>query len=131
MQLNVDDSEGRADAEMLLTHMCTVGSQEWIVVLATLLRRIEVGFIYGLEFFLGLSSKLAFCSNFCRSCRVHLVFAKVSSLFFYREGGFLQVLVETFQGDPRLWQAYSHTLQVNELFAIPLHKRVVRCKCNI
>lgn len=43
LQLNVDESEGHLDAEFLLTHMCTVGFQEWIVVLATLLRQVEVG----------------------------------------------------------------------------------------
>lgn len=67
-KLNLDESEGHLGAEFLLTHMCTVGFQEWIVVLATLLRRVEV-------------------------------------------------LFETFQGDSRLWQAYSHTLQGSPMFA--------------
>jgi len=30
---------------------------------------------------------------------------------------FFQVLVKVFQGDPRLWQAYSHTLQESEIFS--------------
>lgn len=34
--------QSRLDAEFLLAHMCTVGFKEWIVVLATLLRRMEV-----------------------------------------------------------------------------------------
>lgn len=42
LQLNMDELEGRQDAEFLLTHMCSVGFQEWTVVLATLLRRVEV-----------------------------------------------------------------------------------------
>ena len=36
--------QSRLDAEFLLAHMCTVGFKEWIVVLATLLRRTEVRF---------------------------------------------------------------------------------------
>uniref|UniRef100_A0A7I4D4R9 RIC1 C-terminal alpha solenoid region domain-containing protein n=1 Tax=Physcomitrium patens TaxID=3218 RepID=A0A7I4D4R9_PHYPA len=67
-KLNMDELEGRQDAEFLLTHMCSVGFQEWTVVLATLLRRVEV-------------------------------------------------LLETFHGDSRLWQAYSHTLQGSPMFA--------------
>lgn len=34
--------QSRLDAEFLLSHMCSVKFKEWIVVLATLLRRSEV-----------------------------------------------------------------------------------------
>jgi hypothetical protein len=61
-KLRADEKERVEVAEFLLTHMRAVGFQEWIVVLATLLQRVEV-------------------------------------------------LVETFKGDSRLWLAYSHTLQ--------------------
>ncbi|KAG0587383.1 hypothetical protein KC19_2G160700 [Ceratodon purpureus] len=66
--LCVEELEGFQDAQFLLSHMRTVGFQEWIVVLATLLRQVEV-------------------------------------------------LVETFQGDSRLWLAYSQTLQGSPIFA--------------
>lgn len=42
MQLQMGTLQSRLDAEFLLAHMCTVGFKEWIVVLATLLRRTEV-----------------------------------------------------------------------------------------
>ncbi|KAJ7539613.1 hypothetical protein O6H91_11G101500 [Diphasiastrum complanatum] len=41
-KLEMDVLQSRLDAEFLLAHMCTVGFREWIVVLATLLRRSEV-----------------------------------------------------------------------------------------
>jgi len=34
--------QSRLDADFLLAHMCSVKFKEWIVVLATLLRRSEV-----------------------------------------------------------------------------------------
>lgn len=37
--------QSRLDAEFLLAHMCSVKFKEWIVVLATLLRRSEVEFM--------------------------------------------------------------------------------------
>uniref|UniRef100_A0A0C9QVU0 TSA: Wollemia nobilis Ref_Wollemi_Transcript_5142_3834 transcribed RNA sequence n=1 Tax=Wollemia nobilis TaxID=56998 RepID=A0A0C9QVU0_9CONI len=43
-KLGMDMLQSRLDAEFLLAHMCTVGFKEWIVVLATLLRRSEVLF---------------------------------------------------------------------------------------
>jgi hypothetical protein len=42
LQLGMEMLQSRLDAEFLLAHMCTVGFKEWIVVLATLLRRAEV-----------------------------------------------------------------------------------------
>lgn len=42
VQLRADEKEGVEVAEFLLTHMRAVGFQEWIVVLATLLQRVEV-----------------------------------------------------------------------------------------
>jgi hypothetical protein len=42
LQLGMNELQGRLDAEFLLAHMRTVGFREWIVVLATLLRRSEV-----------------------------------------------------------------------------------------
>lgn len=36
--------QSRLDAEFLLAHMCSVKFKEWVVVLATLLRRSEVQF---------------------------------------------------------------------------------------
>lgn len=41
-KLGMEMLQSRLDAEFLLAHMCTVGFKEWIVVLATLLRRAEV-----------------------------------------------------------------------------------------
>lgn len=41
-QLQMDTLQSRLDAEFLLAHMCSVKFKEWIVVLATLLRRAEV-----------------------------------------------------------------------------------------
>ncbi|XP_011629092.1 RAB6A-GEF complex partner protein 1 [Amborella trichopoda] len=41
-KLQMDTLQSRLDAEFLLAHMCTVSFKEWIVVLATLLRRAEV-----------------------------------------------------------------------------------------
>ncbi|KAF3776118.1 hypothetical protein EJ110_NYTH49081, partial [Nymphaea thermarum] len=41
-KLQMGTLQSRLDAEFLLAHMCTVGFKEWIVVLATLLRRTEV-----------------------------------------------------------------------------------------
>ncbi|KAH9536131.1 hypothetical protein CY35_17G090800 [Sphagnum magellanicum] len=41
-KLGMNELQGRLDAEFLLAHMRTVGFREWIVVLATLLRRSEV-----------------------------------------------------------------------------------------
>lgn len=38
----MDTLQSRLDAEFLLAHMCSVKFKEWIVVLATLLRRSEV-----------------------------------------------------------------------------------------
>jgi hypothetical protein len=38
----MDTLQSRLDAEFLLAHMCSVKFKEWIVVLATLLRRAEV-----------------------------------------------------------------------------------------
>ncbi|GLJ12697.1 hypothetical protein SUGI_0196120 [Cryptomeria japonica] len=43
-KLGMDLLQSRLDAEFLLAHMCTVSFKEWIVVLATLLRRAEVLF---------------------------------------------------------------------------------------
>ncbi|KAG6486310.1 hypothetical protein ZIOFF_054880 [Zingiber officinale] len=40
--LQMDTLQSRLDAEFLLAHMCSVKFKEWIVVLATLLRRTEV-----------------------------------------------------------------------------------------
>ncbi|RWW19232.1 hypothetical protein GW17_00016728 [Ensete ventricosum] len=42
LQLQMDTLQSRLDAEFLLAHMCSVKFKEWIVVLATLLRRAEV-----------------------------------------------------------------------------------------
>ncbi|XP_024532297.1 RAB6A-GEF complex partner protein 1 [Selaginella moellendorffii] len=66
-KLCMDVLQNRLDAEFLLAHMCTVGFREWIVVLSTLLRRVEL-------------------------------------------------LVEIFRGDVRLWQAYSRTLKSHRDF---------------
>ncbi|KAG0592660.1 hypothetical protein KC19_1G270900 [Ceratodon purpureus] len=41
-KLCVDELEGFQDAEFLLSHLRTVGFQEWVVVLTTLLRQVEV-----------------------------------------------------------------------------------------
>ncbi|AQK55971.1 Quinoprotein amine dehydrogenase beta chain-like [Zea mays] len=41
-KLQMDTLQSRLDAEFLLAHMCSVKFKEWIVVLATLLRRTEV-----------------------------------------------------------------------------------------
>ena len=41
-QLQMGTLQSRLDAEFLLAHMCSVKFKEWIVVLATLLRRSEV-----------------------------------------------------------------------------------------
>ncbi|RLN07698.1 guanine nucleotide exchange factor subunit Rich-like [Panicum miliaceum] len=41
-KLQMDTLQSRLDAEFLLAHMCSVKFKEWIVVLATLLRRAEV-----------------------------------------------------------------------------------------
>lgn len=43
-KLQMDTLQSRLDAEFLLSHMCSVKFKEWIVVLATLLRRSEVLF---------------------------------------------------------------------------------------
>ncbi|CAM8895898.1 unnamed protein product [Rhodiola kirilowii] len=43
-KLQMDILQSRLDAEFLLSHMCSVKFKEWIVVLATLLRRTEVLF---------------------------------------------------------------------------------------
>ncbi|CAA0819359.1 Unknown protein [Striga hermonthica] len=43
-KLNMEILQSRLDAEFLLAHMCSVKFKEWIVVLATLLRRSEVLF---------------------------------------------------------------------------------------
>lgn len=67
-KLDMNILQSRLDAEFLLAHMCTVGFKEWIVVLATLLRRMEV-------------------------------------------------LLELFRGDPRLWNAYSQTLRLQSRFS--------------
>lgn len=67
-KLDMDMLQSRLDAEFLLAHMCTVGFKEWIVVLATLLRRIEV-------------------------------------------------LLDLFRGDIRLWNAYSQTLKLQSEFS--------------
>lgn len=42
LQLQMGTLQSRLDAEFLLAHMCSVKFKEWIVVLATLLRRSEV-----------------------------------------------------------------------------------------
>ena len=42
LQLEMGTLQSRLDAEFLLAHMCSVKFKEWIVVLATLLRRAEV-----------------------------------------------------------------------------------------
>ena len=41
-QLPMGTLQSRLDADFLLSHMCSVKFKEWIVVLATLLRRSEV-----------------------------------------------------------------------------------------
>ena len=41
-QLQMGTLQSRLDADFLLSHMCSVKFKEWIVVLATLLRRSEV-----------------------------------------------------------------------------------------
>ncbi|XP_008679242.1 guanine nucleotide exchange factor subunit RIC1 isoform X3 [Zea mays] len=41
-KLQMDTLQSRLDAEFLLAHMCSVKFKEWIVVLATLLRRTEI-----------------------------------------------------------------------------------------
>nr|XP_016499623.1 PREDICTED: RAB6A-GEF complex partner protein 1-like isoform X2 [Nicotiana tabacum] len=43
-KLQMETLQSRLDAEFLLSHMCSVKFKEWIVVLATLLRRSEVLF---------------------------------------------------------------------------------------
>ncbi|KAJ8900633.1 hypothetical protein K2173_025410 [Erythroxylum novogranatense] len=43
-KLQMDTLQSRLDAEFLLAHMCSVKFKEWIVVLSTLLRRLEVLF---------------------------------------------------------------------------------------
>jgi hypothetical protein len=48
----MDTLQSRLDAEFLLAHMCSVKFKEWIVVLATLLRRAEVIFHIFLFLFL-------------------------------------------------------------------------------
>lgn len=42
VQLQMGTLQSRLDADFLLAHMCSVKFKEWIVVLATLLRRSEV-----------------------------------------------------------------------------------------
>lgn len=51
--------QSRLDAEFLLAHMCSVKFKEWIVVLATLLRRSEVF----LDSFLNLFPSCNICLN--------------------------------------------------------------------
>jgi len=41
-QFQMGTLQSRLDADFLLAHMCSVKFKEWIVVLATLLRRSEV-----------------------------------------------------------------------------------------
>ena len=36
------DKQSRSDAEFLLAHFCSAGFSDWTVVLATLLRRVDV-----------------------------------------------------------------------------------------
>uniref|UniRef100_A0A1D1YHG6 Protein RIC1 n=1 Tax=Anthurium amnicola TaxID=1678845 RepID=A0A1D1YHG6_9ARAE len=43
-KLQMSSLQSRLDAEFLLAHMCSVKFKEWIVILATLLRRVEVLF---------------------------------------------------------------------------------------
>ncbi|GJY87424.1 ribonuclease H-like domain-containing protein [Tanacetum coccineum] len=50
--------QSRLDAEFLLSHMCTVKFKEWIVVLATLLRRSEGTLDYGLQLFASSTTSL-------------------------------------------------------------------------
>lgn len=66
-KLQMGTLQSRLDAEFLLAHMCSVKFKEWIVILATLLRRMEV-------------------------------------------------LFDLFRHDPRLWKAYSTTLQSHPAF---------------
>ncbi|KAL0907352.1 hypothetical protein M5K25_021756 [Dendrobium thyrsiflorum] len=66
-KLQMGTLQSRLDAEFLLAHMCSVKFKEWIVILATLLRRMEV-------------------------------------------------LFDLFRHDPRLWKAYSITLQSHPAF---------------
>lgn len=45
-QLQMGTLQSRLDADFLLAHMCSVKFKEWIVVLATLLRRSEVCWVH-------------------------------------------------------------------------------------
>ncbi|AQK75576.1 Quinoprotein amine dehydrogenase beta chain-like [Zea mays] len=63
-KLQMDTLQSRLDAEFLLAHMCSVKFKEWIVVLATLLRRAEVKLV---EFIILRSS-----SNSTRTCMTQL-----------------------------------------------------------
>uniref|UniRef100_A0A803KZD2 RIC1 C-terminal alpha solenoid region domain-containing protein n=1 Tax=Chenopodium quinoa TaxID=63459 RepID=A0A803KZD2_CHEQI len=88
--LHMGTLQSRLDAEFLLAHMCSVKFKEWIVVLATLLRRSECLLFYEdetVQFFLKSSSDHP------------------------------QVLFDLFRHDARLWKAYCITLQSQPTFA--------------
>ncbi|KAL4382265.1 hypothetical protein AHAS_Ahas04G0216200 [Arachis hypogaea] len=83
--------QSRLDADFLLAHMCSLKFKEWIVVLATLLRRSEV-----------LHCDIAYMRSLC--WQVH------------SSDEILQVLFDLFQHDVWLWKAYSTTLQSHPIF---------------
>ncbi|KAL6496800.1 hypothetical protein OROHE_027282 [Orobanche hederae] len=91
-KLNMGMLQSRLDAEFLLAHMCSVKFKEWIVVLATLLRRAEKQ--KGLFVFLEDSWT-----------------PSVIGL------NLLKVLFDLFRHDLRLWKAYSVTIQAQGAFA--------------
>lgn len=119
IQLQMGTLQSRLDAEFLLAHMCSVKFKEWIVVLATLLRRSEVRFAFSI-LTLRTNSPVHGSENLNAECmpkmpdskqnnfwRIDLL-SSVCTLLLCNH----QVLFDLFRHDLRLWKAYSATLQV-------------------
>lgn len=72
--------QSRFDAEFLLAHMCSVKFKEWIVVLATLLRRSEVwvaSFLTNILPMMSKSALLVFALLICLLHRFYLIFSRM------------------------------------------------------
>jgi hypothetical protein len=74
----MDTLQSRLDVEFLVAHMCSVKFKEWIVVLATLLRRAEASASDNAVFFLILFfgflpciDRLMFCKKRTHPCCTH------------------------------------------------------------
>ncbi|XLR20522.1 hypothetical protein HN51_067323 [Arachis hypogaea] len=68
--------QSRLDADFLLAHMCSVKFKEWIVVLATLLRRSEV--------------------LHCDIAYMHIAFSLLPLCFFFCKGRHLDMVLASF-----------------------------------